>query len=79
MEDQLEEIAVTFEVFDLFDISVLEVIASALVSILPQRVVYEEDLLLAEDHEFLVALKLNQGDEIWCLTNKLVQGFDHRF
>ena len=36
MEDELEEIAVTFEVLDLFDISVLEVITSALIGILPQ-------------------------------------------
>ena len=36
MEYQLEEIAVTFEVFDLFDISVLKVVTSALISILPQ-------------------------------------------
>ena len=79
MKDQLEEIAVTFEVFNLFDISVLKVIASALVSILSQRIVHEEDLLLAEDHEFLVTLKLDQGDEVWCLTHELVQGFDHRF
>ena len=79
MEDELEKIAVTLEVLDLLDFSVLEVIARPLIRVLPQRVVHEKDLLLAEDHEFLVAFQLDQRDKVGSLTRELVQGLDHRF
>ena len=77
---ELEEVAMALVILDLLDRAVLEVVLTGLghaIRVVPERVVDEEDGHFAEDHELLVAVKLDHRDEVRRLTDQLLQGLDH--
>lgn len=77
---QLEEVAMALVILDLLDRAVLKVVCAGLghaVWVVPERVVDEEDGHFAEDHKLLVTVQLDHRDEVRCLADQLLQGFDH--
>ena len=76
---ELEKVAVTPVVLDLFDFRIVEVVVVLLRrGILSERIVNEEDPSLTKNHEFLVTFELDHGHEVGCLPNKFLESFYHR-